>query len=100
MDAHGASEENDVLIKSLLLTPAHPALSPPISIACHAAASTLHKASRLLHRLAQALTAAPARPAMCALAPLLEFHAEAGAPEGALYVDGQLIAHLSGVTRL
>jgi hypothetical protein len=29
-----------------------------------------------------------------------EFHAEAGAPEGALYVDGQLIGHLQGVPRL
>jgi hypothetical protein len=32
--------------------------------------------------------------------PLLEFHAEAGAPEGALYVNGQLVGHLRGVTRL
>lgn len=30
----------------------------------------------------------------------LEFYAEAGAPEGALYVDGQLVGHLPGVTRL
>ncbi len=32
--------------------------------------------------------------------PHLEFHAEAGAPEGALYVNGQLVGHLTGVTRL
>lgn len=32
--------------------------------------------------------------------PQLEFHAEAGAPEGALYVNGQLVGHLTGVTRL
>jgi hypothetical protein len=32
--------------------------------------------------------------------PLLEFHAEAGAPEGALFVDGQRIGVLPGVTRL
>lgn len=32
--------------------------------------------------------------------PVLEFYAEAGAPEGALYVDGQLVGHLPGVTRL
>lgn len=31
---------------------------------------------------------------------VLEFYAEAGAPEGALYVDGQLVGHVSGVTRL
>ena len=30
----------------------------------------------------------------------LEFYAEAGAPEGALYADGQLIAQLDGVRRL
>jgi len=30
----------------------------------------------------------------------LEFYAEAGAPEGALYVDGQLSAQLEGVRRL
>jgi hypothetical protein len=30
----------------------------------------------------------------------VEFHAEAGALEGALYVDGQLVALLPGVSRL
>ena len=33
-------------------------------------------------------------------APVLEFHAEAGAPEGALYVNGRLVGHLEGVRRL
>lgn len=32
--------------------------------------------------------------------PLIEFHAEAGAPEGALYVDGQFVGRLPGITRL
>ena len=32
--------------------------------------------------------------------PELEFYAEAGAPEGALYVDGHLAGTLPGVTRL
>ena len=32
--------------------------------------------------------------------PRFEFHAEAGAPEGALYVDGRLVGWLSGVRRL
>jgi hypothetical protein len=32
---------------------------------------------------------------------VLEFHAEAGAPEGgALYLDGRLVGYLPGVTRL
>jgi hypothetical protein len=30
----------------------------------------------------------------------LEFYAEAGAPEGALYADGVLIGYVSGVKRL
>ncbi|MCV2361487.1 MULTISPECIES: hypothetical protein [Roseateles] len=32
--------------------------------------------------------------------PELEFYAEAGAPEGALYADGRRIGTLSGITRL
>jgi len=32
--------------------------------------------------------------------PVLEFYAEAGAPEGALYVDGKLVGWVSGVNRL
>jgi hypothetical protein len=42
--------------------------------------------------------APPARPPQGD--PVLEFYAEAGAPEGALYVDGRLVAVLPGVTRL
>ena len=32
--------------------------------------------------------------------PELEFYAEAGAPEGALYVDGAYVGKLPGITRL
>jgi hypothetical protein len=32
--------------------------------------------------------------------PVFEFYAEAGAPEGALFVDGQRVGVLDGVTRL
>jgi hypothetical protein len=32
--------------------------------------------------------------------PVFEFYAEAGAPEGALYVDGQLVGFVPGVKRL
>jgi hypothetical protein len=32
--------------------------------------------------------------------PRVEFHADAAAPEGALYVDGVLFGHLPGVHRL
>jgi hypothetical protein len=64
------------------------------------AAAVLRAASDALARAAQRV-AAPAeelRPALCA--PQLEFHAEAGAPEGALYADGVLVAMLPGVSRL
>ncbi len=63
-----------------------------------AAAVALRAASRLLTRLARQVTGAgvrvPTRP------PVLEFYAEAGAPEGALYLDGTLVGYLPGVTRL
>ena len=62
------------------------------------AASGLHSASAALARLASQL-AAPA-PRAAAASPHLEFHAEAGAPEGALYLDGRLVGWVPGVTRL
>lgn len=61
-------------------------------------ARTLRGASRTLARWARAVRRDTSRGA--ALAPVLEFYAEAGAPEGALYVDGRLVGHLPGVTRL
>jgi hypothetical protein len=54
-----------------------------------------------LDRLARRLAAVPHRRiATLATLPSVEFHAEAGAPEGALYVDGELVGRLPGVTRL
>jgi hypothetical protein len=63
----------------------------------HGVATVLRAASRWLDALAQrlALVEAPASTER-----VLEFHSEAGAPEGALYVNGQLVGHLLGVTRL
>ncbi|MDH4061809.1 MAG: hypothetical protein OEU94_13435 [Aquincola sp.] len=63
-----------------------------------AAAAVLQRASRALASLAQRL--AQPRDTAATLLPQLEFHAEAGAPEGALYADGVLVALLPGVTRL
>ena len=60
-------------------------------------AALLQRASGLLARLASGLTSEPAEPRP---EPRFEFHAEAGAPEGALYVDGRLVGWLSGVSRL
>jgi hypothetical protein len=62
------------------------------------AAAALRAVSRVLARLA--LDLGGITPRDPAAAPVLEFYAEAGAPEGALYVDGQLVGHLPGVTRL
>lgn len=67
----------------------------------HLAAVALRGASVGLERVARRL-AAPVAAAPCfdAGPPRVEFHAEAGALEGALYVDGQLVALLPGVSRL
>ena len=79
----------------------HPALPPAVTAVSSArrlAARALRGASARLARLARRLHAAervhpPGEH-------LLEFYAEAGAPEGALYVDGRLVGVLEGVTRL
>lgn len=60
-------------------------------------ARQLRSGSFALARLAERLAWVAARPQR---APELEFYAEAGAPEGALYSDGKLIGLLPGVTRL
>lgn len=61
------------------------------------AAMLLHGVSMLLGQLAFRLLPAEREPAG---EPVLEFYAQAGAPEGALYVDGKLVGHLDGVSRL
>lgn len=61
------------------------------------ATTGLRRISRALTQLARHLARARRAPARD---PVLEFYAEAGAPEGALYVDGQLVGRLPGVTRL
>jgi hypothetical protein len=66
----------------------------------HQLAVALRLASAALGSLSRRV-APPARArAVIPAPPQLEFHAEAGAPEGALYVDGSLVGHLHGVTRL
>jgi len=73
--------------------------------------------TRPFHEAAQRLAAAGLRRASAALArlsrrlgrpgaytpypdPQLEFYAEAGAPEGALYLEGKLVGWVAGVKRL
>jgi len=62
-----------------------------------AAAALLRAASRMLDNLAERL----ARVEPMALGePVIEFHGDAAAPEGALYVNGQLVGRVVGVNRL
>ena len=66
----------------------------------HAAALGLRATSSMLTRVARQLVAPlPSRRSQ-PLPPVLEFYADSGAPEGALYVDGKLVGWLSGVKRL
>lgn len=67
------------------------------TLARHAAAGVLRNASAALARVARRLAVGTRRPRTD---PRLEFYAEAGAPEGALYLDGQLVGWLHGVKRL
>lgn len=63
------------------------------------AAALLRRASQMFARMALSVAGAASAP-MPAREPVLEFYAEAGAPEGALYVDGELVGMLAGVSRL
>jgi RecB family exonuclease len=82
------------------MCPPHGALLPAGSAMRRGAAAALHTAGRALQRMSARLAAAPAPADATSQLARLEFHAESGAPEGALYVDGQLVAHLAGVRRL
>jgi len=64
------------------------------------AAALLRTASDRLASVALRLAVQESRAAPESAAPVLEFHAEAGAPEGALYVDGRFVGHIVGVRRL
>lgn len=83
-----------------LFTPSLPLFAPRAPSLRHLLAALLRSASVRLAQASRRLAAAervrPRAPAEM----VLEFYAEAGAPEGALYLDGQLIGYLPGVTRL
>ena len=64
----------------------------------HLAAAALRTAGLSLAALARRV--GNVRRSRHRMDPVLEFYAEAGAPEGALYVDGRRIGVLPGVTRL
>ena len=76
-----------------------PLAAPRGSLVRRGAAVALRGASVALARLSRRVHAHRAG-ADVRHAPELEFYAEAGAPEGALYVDGELVGYVAGVTRL
>ena len=77
-----------------------PSHTPGGSSVRHLLAAFLRVASRSLTRLARSLSATERERERSQGAQVCEFYAEAGAPEGALYVDGHLVGYLPGVTRL
>jgi len=64
------------------------------------AAALLRRLSQMLARMALSVAGAASSHVPPAREPVLEFYAEAGAPEGALYIDGELVGMLAGVNRL
>ena len=80
-------------------------MSPPLYLSIRPSdlrlvvAAVLYGASAGLERIAHRLVPAAAG-RVDAVLPCVEFHAEAGALEGALYVDGQFVGLLPGVSRL
>ena len=76
-----------------------PFAAPRGGLVRRVAAALLRAASLLLARWARQMRVASAA-RKHQRAPELEFYAEAGAPEGALYADGEYVGRLHGVTRL
>lgn len=76
-----------------------PLAAPSGGLMRQGAAFALRSASVALARLSRRVRAARASQ-RAQRAPELEFYAEAGAPEGALYVDGEYVGHVPGVQRL
>jgi len=64
----------------------------------HAAAAVLRGTSLMLSRLARRIAAS--KKVRNAEIGHLEFYAEAGAPEGAIYADGLLVGYITGLNRL
>lgn len=83
-----------------LFTPTLPLFAPRGTSLRRLLAALLRSASVRLAQLSRRLAAAERERQRSPAEMVLEFYAEAGAPEGALYLDGQLIGYLPGVTRL
>jgi hypothetical protein len=65
-----------------------------------ALAHAMRALAAMLQRLADRVTIVDRAAPAASTLPRLEFHADAAAPEGALYVDGVLFGHLPDVPRL
>ncbi|MFZ2989808.1 hypothetical protein [Ideonella sp.] len=66
-----------------------------------ALAAVLRRSSAALARLARRIhRRPPSERCNAADLPKIEYHADAAAPEGALYVNGEFVGTLSGITRL
>ena len=84
-----------------LKSPDWSAVGPPgalVDVLRRVLANSLRSGSALLARLARKVSR-PARKTR-ATEPQIEFYAESGAPEGALYLDGRLVGWVAGVRRL
>jgi len=77
-----------------------PAPLTPAGLVRRALARLLRSGAAMLGRWARVLRPVLKRGPVAGQPPVLEFYAEAGAPEGALYVDGEYVGRLEGVTRL
>lgn len=84
---------------NLSLHAAVPAWPVRLETARHQLVAALLHASALLLHAAVRLQQRP-QPSVAPRPDVLEYHAEAGAPEGALYADGRLVGWLEGVPRL
>lgn len=82
-----------MMIKAMIAVPG--GLMPGLR---HRLARALARVCARVWRQAKQWAATGRRPAAC-VDPVWEFHAEAGAPEGALYVNGELVGHVA-VNRL
>jgi hypothetical protein len=100
--ARKAPPAKETIMTSLKPLSWHPAVTPTppwTHPARRMAAASLRSASAVLAQLARRLSVPPVAPAE-RLPSRLEFYADAAAPEGALYLDGQLVGWVHGVKRL
>lgn len=86
-------------VPSAMSSPGALGRRPRASALRHVLVLSLSAASGALDRWA-ARIALPTPAAERSPAAALEFYAQSGAPEGALYVDGRLVGWIEGVQRL